>query len=59
MTSTSTFRVPRATISGVYGKALEWWARRTYGEVPDNAYVLWHNRKVLRAVGHGPVCNLR
>jgi AhpD family alkylhydroperoxidase len=46
----STFRVPRATISGGYGRALEWYARRTYGEVPDNAYVLWHNRPVLKAV---------
>ena len=46
----STFRVPRATITGAYGRALEWYARRTYGEVPDNAYVLWHNRPVLKAV---------
>jgi len=46
----STFRVPKATISGTYGRALEWYARRTYGEVPDTAYVLWHNRPVLKAV---------
>ena len=26
------------------------YARRTYGEIPDNLYVLWHNRKVLKAV---------
>ncbi|WP_432476315.1 carboxymuconolactone decarboxylase family protein [Nocardioides sp. GXQ0305] len=50
MPSTSTFRVPPAPIRGLYGRALEWYARRTYGEVPDNAYVLWHNRKVLRAI---------
>jgi AhpD family alkylhydroperoxidase len=50
MPSTSTFRVPKAAIRGGYGRALEWYARRTYGEVPDNAYVLWHNRKVLRAI---------
>ena len=50
MPSTSTFRVPPATIRGLYGSALQWYARRTYGEVPDNAYVLWHNRKVLRAI---------
>jgi AhpD family alkylhydroperoxidase len=49
----SNFRVPRATITGVYGAALSWYARRTYGEIPDNAYVLWHNRKVLKAtLGH-------
>ncbi len=50
MPSTSTFRIPQATIRGGYGAALQWYARRTFGEVPDNAYVLWHNRKVLRAV---------
>lgn len=50
MPSTSTFRIPRATITGGYGAAMRWYARRTWGEVPDNAYVLWHNRKVLKAV---------
>lgn len=46
----STFRIPKATITGLYGKVLSTYARRTYGEVPDNAYVYWHNRKVLKAV---------
>jgi AhpD family alkylhydroperoxidase len=46
----STFRIPRATLTGLYGKALSIYARRTYGEVPDNAYVYWHHRKVLKAV---------
>ncbi|HEX6151020.1 carboxymuconolactone decarboxylase family protein [Nocardioides sp.] len=46
----STFRVPRATISGGYGRILEWYARRTFGQVPDTAYVLWHNRPLLKAV---------
>lgn len=50
MPSTSTFRIPRATITGGYGAAMQWYARRTWGQVPDNAYVLWHNRKVLKAV---------
>ena len=50
MPSTSTFRVPPAHIRGLYGNALQWYARRTFGEVPDTAYVLWHNRKVLRAI---------
>jgi AhpD family alkylhydroperoxidase len=26
------------------------YARRTYGQIPDNAYVLWHHRPVLKAV---------
>ena len=49
MTSTRTFRVPKATIRGAYGAAVVWFCRRTFGEVPDNLYVFWHNRKVLRA----------
>lgn len=46
----STFRIPRATITGLYGRALATYARRAWGQVPDNAYVLWHNRTVLKAV---------
>jgi AhpD family alkylhydroperoxidase len=46
----STFRIPKATITGLYGRALSAYARRTYGQVPDGAYVLWHHRKVLKAV---------
>ena len=46
----STFRIPKAEIRGLYGKALAAYARRTYGQVPDNAYVYWHHRKVLKAV---------
>jgi len=46
----STFRIPRATVTGAYGKVLTAYARRTWGQVPDNAYVLWHHRDVLRAV---------
>jgi AhpD family alkylhydroperoxidase len=49
MPSTSRFRVPKATITGAYGAAVLWFCRRTFGEVPDNLYVFWHNRKVLRA----------
>ena len=46
----STFRVPKAQITGLYGKLITAYARRTYGEVPDNLYVLWHNRQALKAV---------
>ena len=46
----STFRIPKASITGLYGKVLSAYARRTYGEVPDNAHVYWHHRKVLKAV---------
>lgn len=46
----STFRIPRATISGPYGRLMSAYARRTWGQVPDNALVLWHHRGVFRAV---------
>lgn len=46
----STFRIPKAAITGLHGKALSAYARRTYGQVPDNAYVYWHHRPVLKAV---------
>ena len=45
----STFRIPQARISGLYGRMLTAYARRTWGQVPDNAYVLWHNKKVMKA----------
>ena len=50
MATTSTFRIPKATITGLYGRALSAYARRSWGQVPDNAYVLWHNKKVMKAV---------
>lgn len=46
----STFRIPKAAITGLHGKVLTAWTRRTYGQVPDNAYVYWHHRPVLKAV---------
>jgi alkylhydroperoxidase family enzyme len=46
----SSFRIPRATIAGLYGKVLSAYARRTYGEVPDGVHVYWHHRPVLKAV---------
>lgn len=46
----STFRIPKAPINGLYGKVLTWYTRRTFGEVPDNAYVYFHHRPVLKAI---------
>ncbi|WP_296607375.1 carboxymuconolactone decarboxylase family protein [Nocardioides sp.] len=46
----STFRIPKAGVTGLYGRAMSAYARRTYGQIPDNAYVLWHHRPVLKAV---------
>ncbi|HEU4811701.1 MAG TPA: carboxymuconolactone decarboxylase family protein [Nocardioides sp.] len=46
----STFRIPQATITGLYGRVMSAYARRTWGQVPDNAFVLWHHRPVLKAI---------
>jgi AhpD family alkylhydroperoxidase len=46
----STFRIPKATITGAYGAVMTRIVQRMWGEVPDNAYVYWHHRPVLKAV---------
>ena len=46
----SQFRIPQATLDGAYGAVMTRVARRMWGKVPDNAYVLWHNKPVLKAV---------
>ena len=43
-------RLPKATIDGAYGAIMTRVARRMWGKVPDNAYVLWHDKPVLEAV---------
>jgi len=46
----STFRIPQADLSGVFGRALAAYAGRLYGEVPDSAYVMLHHRPLTRAL---------
>jgi alkylhydroperoxidase family enzyme len=46
----SRFRIRKAEITGVYGRVLTAYCKRTFGQVPDNLYVFWHNRKVLNSV---------
>ena len=46
----STFRIPKAPITGLYGKLMTAYARRTFGEVPDGMYVYFHHRRLLKAV---------
>jgi AhpD family alkylhydroperoxidase len=46
----STFRIPKAAISGPLGAVVRAWTTRTYGQVPDGTYVYWHHRRVLRDV---------
>lgn len=50
MTSTSTFRIPRADLTGAFGRCVRLLCRRMFGQVPDNAYVLFHNRAVLMGI---------
>jgi AhpD family alkylhydroperoxidase len=46
----STFRIPKAPITGLYGRLMTWYARRTFGELPDGMYVYFHHKPVLKAV---------
>ena len=50
MTMPSQFRIPKATIDGAYGAVMTRVAKRMWGQVTDNAHVLWHNLPVLKAV---------
>jgi alkylhydroperoxidase family enzyme len=43
-------RVPLDEPSGLLGKAVAWYSRRTFGDVPDTALALLHNSPVLKAV---------
>lgn len=46
----STFRIPKATITGLYGKVMAAYARRTFGEIPDGLYVYFHHKPLMKAV---------
>ena len=51
MTSTSTFRIPKAEITGVYGAMMKLYAKtKLGGEFPDGGYVYFHHKPLLRAV---------
>ena len=43
----STPRIPKAELTGLYGWALKRFSRKLLGEVPEPAEVMWHNRAVL------------
>jgi alkylhydroperoxidase family enzyme len=42
--------VPLELPDGLFGKAIAWYSRRTYGDVLDTGLALLHNRPVLMAV---------
>lgn len=46
----STYRIPATPLTGLRGRVVETWARRTFGQVPDGAYVYAHNPRVFRDV---------
>src|SRR5690606_8946188 len=46
----SKFRVPKAELAGAYAAVMTKVARRMWGEVPDSAYVLWHNKPVMKGL---------
>ena len=51
MPSTSTFRIPKARVTGAYGWFMTQYAkRRLGGEFPDNGYVYFHHKDLLKAV---------
>jgi AhpD family alkylhydroperoxidase len=43
-------RVPLDEPRDLLGRLLAWYARRTYGDVPDNGLALLHHKPVLRAL---------
>ena len=46
----STPRIPKAEITGLYGYVLKRFGRKMLGDVPEPAEVMWHNRAVLASV---------
>ena len=46
----STTRIPKAEITGLYGYLLKRFSRKMLGEVPDGAAVMWQNRPVLMSL---------
>jgi AhpD family alkylhydroperoxidase len=43
----TTPRIPKAEITGLYGYAVKRFSRKLLGDVPEPAEVMWHNRAVL------------
>ncbi|MET0904418.1 MAG: carboxymuconolactone decarboxylase family protein [Acidimicrobiales bacterium] len=50
----STTRMPKAELTGLYGYLMKRFSRKMFGDVPEPAAVMWHNRAVLTsAMGFG------
>lgn len=46
----STFRVPKAEITGLYGALMKRFAIKMFGQIPDGGYVYFHHKPLLKAV---------
>ena len=46
---TSSTRIPKAELSGIYGAMVKRMSRKMLGDVPEPVEVAWHNRKVLNS----------
>ena len=42
-------RIPKAELTGLYGATVKRMSRKMLGEVPESIGVAWHNRKVLNS----------
>src|SRR4028119_2211452 len=40
-------RIPKAELTGIYGKVVKRMSRKMFGDVAEPVEVAWHNRKVL------------
>jgi AhpD family alkylhydroperoxidase len=45
-----TTRIPKTEMTGLYGYAVKRFTRKQFGEVPEPAAVMWHNRAVLNSM---------
>ena len=45
---TTTTRIPKAEITGIYGRLLKVMTRKMLGQVPDSAAVMWHYPAVFK-----------
>ena len=46
---TSTTRIPKVELTGIYGALIKRFGRKMFGVVPEPAEVMWHSRPVLKA----------
>jgi AhpD family alkylhydroperoxidase len=47
---TSTVRIPKTEITGLYGYLVKRFSRKLLGEIPEGVAVMWNNQQVLRSL---------